>query len=322
MSTKRNIWELTPYELHRKPQTIPDDDQEIRVTQRFLESELSCAICLDILRNTRTTKECLHRFCDECISQALRSGNKECPNCRAHLASMRSLRPDPIFDAIIGTIFPNRAELDRQQSQLLAQLAESSDRHAMLSSIEAGKRHQAQSKGRGPRKSKGGSGHQQDDEFSSSKAPSVSTTTSEAGSARGPDELRDASETADHGGEDNPVGGMVGLEIIPYKEKMKGQNGDIARKWKRRYVKVKNCATVAHLSRFILSRLMVERPSYTPKVNVESLDLRQLTVYAKVGRKDFQLMDPHLTLKEVRANHSRGRSYVTLAFAITGTLKF
>lgn len=44
------------------------------MSPRSLHSELMCPICLDMLKNTMTTKECLHRFCADCIITALRSG--------------------------------------------------------------------------------------------------------------------------------------------------------------------------------------------------------------------------------------------------------
>lgn len=50
------------------------DGLEIVVSPRSLHSELMCPICLDMLKNTMTTKECLHRFCADCIITALRSG--------------------------------------------------------------------------------------------------------------------------------------------------------------------------------------------------------------------------------------------------------
>lgn len=75
-------WELSLYELNREPQEVIIDDTEIKVSPRTLHSELMCPICLDLLKKTMTTKECLHRFCSECIITALRSGNKECPTCR------------------------------------------------------------------------------------------------------------------------------------------------------------------------------------------------------------------------------------------------
>lgn len=53
------------------------DGLEIVVSPRSLHSELMCPICLDMLKNTMTTKECLHRFCADCIITALRSGYVE-----------------------------------------------------------------------------------------------------------------------------------------------------------------------------------------------------------------------------------------------------
>jgi len=115
-------WELSLYELHRTPQEAITDNTEIAVSPRSLHSELMCPICLDMLKNTMTTKECLHRFCQECIITALRSGNKECPTCRKKLVSKRSLRPDPNFDALISKIYPSRDEYEAHQERVLAKL--------------------------------------------------------------------------------------------------------------------------------------------------------------------------------------------------------
>ena len=95
-------WELNMYEFNRIPHEIIYDDTEIAVSPKVLQNELMCPICLDILKLTMTTKECLHRFCHDCIITALRAGNKECPTCRKKLVSKRSLRPDPNFDSIIA----------------------------------------------------------------------------------------------------------------------------------------------------------------------------------------------------------------------------
>lgn len=115
-------WELNQYELNRLPHEIIYDDRAIAVSPKVLQNELMCPICLDILKHTMTTKECLHRFCQECIITALRAGNKECPTCRKKLISKRSLRPDPNFDSIIAKIYPNREEYDALHEKVLEKL--------------------------------------------------------------------------------------------------------------------------------------------------------------------------------------------------------
>lgn len=115
-------FELSRYELNRKPQELILDDTEIKVQRKALNALLMCPICLDVLRNTMTTKECLHRFCADCITTALRSGNKECPTCRKRLVSRRSLRHDPIFDALIAKLYPAREVYEKQQEALLTEV--------------------------------------------------------------------------------------------------------------------------------------------------------------------------------------------------------
>lgn len=115
-SSTMNV-DLSLYELHRKPHETIMDNTTIAVSPRALHSELMCPICLDLMRNTQTTKECLHRFCQDCIITALRSGNKECPTCRKKLVSKRSLRADPNFDRLIEKIYANRNELSSQQEK-------------------------------------------------------------------------------------------------------------------------------------------------------------------------------------------------------------
>merc|ERR1719282_559898 len=111
-------WELSHYEIHRKAQSlITSATTKIAVSSKSVHSELRCPICLDLLTATMTTKECLHRFCAECIITALRSGNKECPTCRKKLVSKRSLRPDPNFDQLVAKLFPDKDECDEQEEK-------------------------------------------------------------------------------------------------------------------------------------------------------------------------------------------------------------
>lgn len=61
--------------------------------------------------------ECLHRFCAECIEKCLRLGKKECPSCRVHIPSRRSLRPDPNFDKLIVKIYGDVKTLELQEEK-------------------------------------------------------------------------------------------------------------------------------------------------------------------------------------------------------------
>lgn len=139
-------WELSLYELHRTPQDAIVDNTEIAVSPRSLHSELMCPICLDMLKKTMTTKECLHRFCSECIITALRSGNKECPTCRKKLVSKRSLRPDPNFDLLISKIYPSRDEYEAHQEKILAKLNKNHSNAALVNSINEGIKIQTQNR--------------------------------------------------------------------------------------------------------------------------------------------------------------------------------
>lgn len=111
------MFELTEYEMDRKPQKIIMDNS-ISISPRSLQRELMCPICLDVLNQTMTTRECLHRFCSACINKALRSGNKECPTCRKKLTSRRCLRADPNFDQLISKIYTG--EHDKQKEVVIA----------------------------------------------------------------------------------------------------------------------------------------------------------------------------------------------------------
>ena len=140
-------WELSLYELNRTPQELITDQTEIAVSPRSLHSELMCPICLDMLKSTMTTKECLHRFCSDCIITALRSGNKECPTCRKKLISKRSLRPDPNFDQLIAKIYPSREDYEAQQERVMAKVS----KHNFSQNIEETLRMQALNRARGKR---------------------------------------------------------------------------------------------------------------------------------------------------------------------------
>ncbi|GAB4826981.1 hypothetical protein Ancab_033862 [Ancistrocladus abbreviatus] len=106
-------------ESDRSPSSSSGGDQDEFIVVRLsdIRKEVQCPICLGIIRKTRTVMECLHRFCRECIDKSMRLGNNECPACRKHCASRRSLRDDPNYDALIAALYP---DIDQYEEEELA----------------------------------------------------------------------------------------------------------------------------------------------------------------------------------------------------------
>ncbi|XP_042428045.1 putative E3 ubiquitin-protein ligase RING1a isoform X1 [Zingiber officinale] len=92
-------------------------DEFVVVKLADIRKEVQCPICLGIIRKTRTVMECLHRFCRACIDKSMRLGNNECPACRTHCASRRSLRDDPNYDALIAALYP---DIDKYEEEELS----------------------------------------------------------------------------------------------------------------------------------------------------------------------------------------------------------
>ncbi|KAH6790605.1 hypothetical protein C2S51_005611 [Perilla frutescens var. frutescens] len=111
-----------------------------------IRKEVQCPICLGIIRKTRTVMECLHRFCRECIDKSMRLGNNECPACRTHCASRRSLRDDPNYDALIAALYP---DIDKYEEEDLAFHEEEKARNKQIqASISQTFRRQAEALGK------------------------------------------------------------------------------------------------------------------------------------------------------------------------------
>ncbi|CAN8255054.1 unnamed protein product [Cochlearia groenlandica] len=74
-----------------------------------IRKDVQCPIFL--ARNYKENKGCDGMLAPvlprECIDKSMRLGNNECPACRKHCASRRSLRDDPNFDALIAALFTN-----------------------------------------------------------------------------------------------------------------------------------------------------------------------------------------------------------------------
>lgn len=91
--------EMSLYDKHRRPHKLITDATEIVISPRSLDSELMCPICLDMLNTTMTTKECLHRFCQECIT----TGTPSFPSLPSLPPSLPSLTFVPLQPCGMGT---------------------------------------------------------------------------------------------------------------------------------------------------------------------------------------------------------------------------
>ncbi|XP_006644841.2 putative E3 ubiquitin-protein ligase RING1a [Oryza brachyantha] len=127
-------------------QSDGDMDEFIVVKLAEIRKEVQCPICLGIIRKTRTVMECLHRFCRDCIDKSMRLGNNECPACRTHCASRRSLRDDPNYDALIAALYP---DIDKYEEEELAFSEEERSRNKKIqATIEETIRRQSEAVGK------------------------------------------------------------------------------------------------------------------------------------------------------------------------------
>lgn len=96
--------------------TDPEEfDEVVAVSLSELRNNVQCPICLGIIKKARTVMGCLHRFCRECIDKSMRLGNNECPACRTHCASRRSLRDDLDFDTFVNSVYPDVEKYEQEE---------------------------------------------------------------------------------------------------------------------------------------------------------------------------------------------------------------
>lgn len=107
-----NIPGLSTLELQFETRKKLDESSTTTVQPQALadmRQELLCPICLDVMENVMVAK-CLHRYCKDCIDKHLRQVDqkRECPLCRIHLATNRSLRKDDAMDAIVNLLYARK----------------------------------------------------------------------------------------------------------------------------------------------------------------------------------------------------------------------
>ena len=102
------------------------------------------------MNKTHTVMECMHRFCSDCLDSALRITKvKCCPQCRVHLVSRTIERKDSNSDSIINILYPNRDEIDNDDTLEMKEILNSKSHQLFVKSIQ-----QAASQQHGARKEK------------------------------------------------------------------------------------------------------------------------------------------------------------------------
>ncbi|KAL4100597.1 hypothetical protein QTP88_020639 [Uroleucon formosanum] len=326
------MWKLSLYESQRSPQEPITDDTEIAVSPRSIRNELMCPICLDVLKKTMTTKECLHRFCSECIVTALRSGNKECPTCRKKLVSKRSLRADPNFDLIISKIYPNRDEYEAQQTREMENLNKNHNQTNLVQSINEGIRLQTQNRQQRTKKN-------QREELSES---SLSTTSKPSNSSSQDNVIRrmvqtkvakkiksvmisekegstltvDTTETTECEREGTskcmPVD-EVEIVLKPHPTAMVSDNPfiNVLKENSVRYIKTTANATVDHLNKYLAMRLAVDLGSEHPERALNFL------IYVAPTTDQFVSLKGNQTLRNVQEKFWKFNNPLEIFYSFT-----
>lgn len=318
LGQQQKTWELSLYELHRVPQEVITDNTEIAVSPRSLHSELMCPICLDMLKDTMTTKECLHRFCHDCIITALRSGNKECPTCRKKLISKRSLRPDPNFDMLIAKIHPSREEYDAHQAKLLADLQKASCGMSLEESLRMQALSRAQSHHKIHRKLSSSISDsldrshspisQLEEQLPANKKKHKKTHDNSSIDADDADTERSSTNSTPF--ESSPFEQEIELVFrpLPLQGPDPGVKGESA--LTTRYLKTSSNATVEHLVKYFSTRkwadgLVGRKNGHTAAPIDPELESSEslFTLYLGSGPGQYQPLLPSLTLDQVKEKH-------------------
>ncbi|XP_067946215.1 E3 ubiquitin-protein ligase RING2-A-like isoform X2 [Watersipora subatra] len=317
--TSNKTWRLTMYEVNRVPQEIISSDIEIKVSPRSLHSELMCPICLDMLKNTMTTKECLHRFCQECITTALRSGNKECPTCRKKLVSRRSLRRDPTFDELIAKIYPNRAEYEAHQERVLAKLTKNHSQDALMNSIEEGMRMQALL--RQHKKQKRMPEIEEplpapelqvpsteiEEPIATAVLPDSPATLTESSAATAAKRGR---PTVPAASTSSPVPQPSEIELVFYPRPCPTHEKD-----ETRYIKTTDNATVEHLKKYLAMRMQLD--SDKQEAGDAKYEENMFSVSIQLGEENYTDLQDSTTLKHVNSKMWKQNKPLELYFART-----
>lgn len=72
--------------------------------KEMLQKKLDCSICLEILKDPVCLKDCLHRFCSDCLDEHFKNGWRTCPLCRSNFVLKRNVKTDHLVKDIIDIL--------------------------------------------------------------------------------------------------------------------------------------------------------------------------------------------------------------------------
>ena len=107
---------LTLYDIHRRPRRVPSGRWHCSSSMRAVLHAFRCVICLSTLNKPKAVRECMHRFCEDCIEKSLRMGRNECPFCRVFVPSKRNLAVDSSVEHLIQNVLgPELRNLEHEE---------------------------------------------------------------------------------------------------------------------------------------------------------------------------------------------------------------
>ncbi|CAG9534108.1 unnamed protein product [Cercopithifilaria johnstoni] len=101
-ASRRLTLPQSTYDKSRKPHTLRSGVDTKSVHFDWISKELECGICEKTIQNTMVVRNCMHRFCADCILQRIHTGARKCPSCHKVLPKKTPLKSDANFDAIIN----------------------------------------------------------------------------------------------------------------------------------------------------------------------------------------------------------------------------
>lgn len=107
---------LTLYDIHRRPRRVPSGRWHCSSSMQQVLHAFRCVICLSTLNKPKAVRECMHRFCEDCIEKSLRMGRNECPFCRVFVPSKRNLAEDTSVEQLIANVLgPEFRNLEHEE---------------------------------------------------------------------------------------------------------------------------------------------------------------------------------------------------------------